>query len=61
MLTGIEMNILDRIKTGYIKYVTCEHINVEYIPREDDVNVQENYICLDCGASLPIPEQDDNM
>ena len=39
----------------------CEHINTEYIPREDDVNVQENYICLDCGASLPIPEQDDNM
>ena len=39
----------------------CEHINTEYIPREDDVNVQENYICLDCGINLPIPEPDDNI
>ena len=36
----------------------CEHDNTEYIPYESDTNVQENYICLDCGINLPLPEED---
>jgi hypothetical protein len=36
----------------------CEHYNTEYIPYEKDTNVQENYICIDCGTNLPLPEPD---
>tara|TARA_R100000808_G_C2154113_1_gene164855 strand:- start:3068 stop:3220 length:153 start_codon:yes stop_codon:yes gene_type:complete len=35
----------------------CEHINTEYIPPEEDIGVYENYICLDCGINLPLPEE----
>ena len=38
--------------------IECEHDNTEYIPYESDTNVQENYICLDCGINLPLPEED---
>jgi hypothetical protein len=26
--------------------------NLEHIPREEDTNVQEDVLCLDCGTSL---------
>ena len=38
--------------------IECEHDNTEYIPYESYTNVQENYICLDCGINLPLPEED---
>ena len=30
----------------------CEHKNTEWIQREDDINVKEDVICLDCGMSI---------
>ena len=30
----------------------CEHINTEWIPREDDIGVREDVICNDCGKSI---------
>jgi len=36
----------------------CDHKNTEYIPEDPETNVQENYICLDCGETLDIPEPD---
>ena len=36
----------------YYKQKWCEHNNLEYIPQEDDVNVREDVLCLDCGKSL---------
>ena len=39
----------------------CEHSNTEYIQKEDDVNVHESIMCIDCGASLRLPQPDDNL
>jgi len=39
--------------------IKCEHNKTEYIPYESDTNVAENYICLDCGINLPIPEEEE--
>ena len=53
---------MGKVKEYYLEQqMYCEHKNTEYIPREDDVNVQENLICIDCGISLRIPEPDDNL
>jgi len=30
----------------------CEHRHSEHIPQEDDTNVREDVICLDCGMSI---------
>ena len=51
------MNISGQKKRG-INMAKCEHDNTEYIPYESDTNVQEKYICLDCGINLPLPEED---
>ena len=32
----------------------CLHKNQEYIPPEEDTNVVENLICIDCGINLPL-------
>ena len=37
----------------------CEHKNTEYIPEEQDINVREDLICLDCGVSLEIYKSDE--
>ena len=37
--------------------IECEHINTEYIPEEEDTNVRENLICLDCGKNLPLERE----
>jgi len=53
---------MGKMKEYYLEQqMYCEHKNTEYIPREDDVNVQENLICIDCGISLRLPEPDDNL
>ncbi len=30
----------------------CKHKNLEHIPQEDNINVAEDLICLDCGESV---------
>ena len=47
--------------TCNIKYGDCEHKNTEYIPYEEDTNVQADIICLDCGKSLPLTNEDDQL
>ena len=37
---------------GYENPLECEHRHSEHIPQEDDTNVQEDVICLDCGMSV---------
>ena len=37
---------------------TCEHKTTEYVPAEPEINVQEDNVCVTCGKSLPIPEQE---
>ena len=32
--------------------MTCKHKNIEHIPEEEEVNIREDIICLDCGISL---------
>ena len=32
--------------------MTCKHKNIEHIPQEEEVNIREDVICLDCGISL---------
>lgn len=53
---------MGKMKEYYLEQqMYCEHDNTEYIPREDDVNVHEALMCMDCGASLRLPEPDDNL
>ena len=37
---------------GYENPLECEHRHSEHIPQEDDTNVREDVICLDCGMSI---------
>jgi len=37
---------------GYDNPLECEHRHSEHIPQEDDINVREDVICLDCGMSV---------
>ena len=37
---------------GYENPLECEHRHSEHIPQEDDTNVREDVICLDCGMSV---------
>ena len=37
---------------GYENPLECEHGHSEHIPQEDDLNIKEDVICLDCGMSV---------
>ena len=39
----------------------CEHAKKEYIPPEPENNVSEDYVCVICSKSLPIPEEGDEQ
>ena len=38
----------------------CQHLDIEYIPSEPEVNVGEGLICNECGMDLPLPQPGDN-
>ena len=42
--------VCEHLNDGWI--MACEHKNTEYIPQEDDTNVREDVICVDCGRSI---------
>ena len=53
--------IMSKVHEYFIdKQKYCQHLDIEYIPPEPEVNVGEGAICSECGMDLPLPQPDDN-